>query len=105
MVDGTGGFCTFALSLFGPRLFVKGGAEGVYCGGFPELGLGVALKCDDGAGRASTTLMAKVIAAFLRMSAAERADFADSLTPPVMTRAGVRVGEVRPVAGLAELLI
>ena len=49
--------------------------------------------------------MAAVIAAFVPMNAAERADFADSLTPPVMTRAGVRVGEVRPVAGLAELLV
>jgi len=32
--------------LFGERVFVKGGAEGVYCAGFPDLGLGVALKCD-----------------------------------------------------------
>ncbi len=48
--------------------------------------------------------MATVIAAFLPMSAAERADFADRLTPPVMTRAGVRIGEVRAVAGLADSL-
>jgi len=104
MVAGAGRFATHALSLFGARLFVKGGAEGVYCGGFPELGLGVALKCDDGASRAAETLMAAVIAALVPMSAAERADFADWLTPPVMTRAGVRIGEVRAVAGLAESL-
>lgn len=35
------------------RIFMKTGAEGVYCGGFPELGLGFALKIDDGATRAS----------------------------------------------------
>ncbi len=104
MVAGTGRFCTQTLSLFGPRLFVKGGAEGVYCGGFPELGLGVALKCDDGADRAAETLMAAVIAAFLPMSAKEQADFADRLTPPIMSRAGVKVGELRPVAGLAAQL-
>ena len=35
------------------RIFVKTGAEGVYCAAVPELGLGIALKCDDGAGRAA----------------------------------------------------
>ena len=34
------------------RIFVKIGAEGVYCAAVPELGLGIALKCDDGQGRA-----------------------------------------------------
>ena len=35
---------------FGARVFVKTGAEGVYCGALPEQGLGLAVKCDDGAG-------------------------------------------------------
>ncbi len=35
------------------RVFMKTGAEGVYCGGFPELGIGFALKVDDGTTRAS----------------------------------------------------
>jgi len=104
MVAGSGRFCTRALALFGSRLFVKGGAEGVYCGGFPDLGLGFALKCDDGASRASETLTAAVIAAFIPLGAEERADFADLLVPPVMSRVGVRIGEVRPVAGLDEAL-
>ncbi len=34
-------------------LFLKTGAEGVYCGGIPARGLGFALKVDDGAKRAS----------------------------------------------------
>lgn len=43
------------------RVFMKTGAEGVYCGGFPELGLGFALKIDDGTTRASAgTAMALV---------------------------------------------
>jgi L-asparaginase II len=32
---------------------MKTGAEGVYCGAFPELGLGFALKVEDGARRAA----------------------------------------------------
>lgn len=35
------------------EIFLKTGAEGVYCGCFPKLGLGFALKIDDGTKRAS----------------------------------------------------
>ena len=35
------------------QVFMKTGAEGVYCGGFAELGLGFALKIDDGTKRAA----------------------------------------------------
>jgi len=104
MIAGTGRFDTEALELFGRRLFLKSGAEGVYCAAFPDLGLGLALKCDDGNGRASETLMVSVIEAFLPLSDAERAAFAGRLAPSVSTRAGVRVGEVRPVAGLVAAL-
>src|SRR5665213_2658627 len=48
MIAGTGRFDTEALTLFGRRLFIKSGAEGVYCAGFPDLRLGPALQCDDG---------------------------------------------------------
>jgi L-asparaginase II len=104
MVAGAGRFCTQALSLFSDRLFVKGGAEGVYCAAFPQLGLGVALKCDDGAARASEATMAAVIDAFVPMSESERSAFAARLAPVVMSRAGKNVGEIRPVAGLVESL-
>ena len=43
------------------RIFVKIGAEGVYCAAVPELGLGIALKCDDGAGRAAEVIVAAVL--------------------------------------------
>ena len=108
MVAGSGRFCTDAMTLFGRRVFVKTGAEGVFCAAFPELGLGVALKCDDGAGRAAETAMAAVIEAFLvpgldrGMSEAERLTFAGRLAPPVLSRRGVKVGEIRAVAGLVE---
>ncbi len=43
------------------RVFIKTGAEGVYCGGFPEHEVGFALKIDDGTTRASAgTAMAIV---------------------------------------------
>ncbi len=104
MVAGTGRFCTDAMAALPGRVFVKTGAEGVFCAALPELGLGVALKCDDGGTRASETMMAAVLEAFVPMSEAERATLADRLSPPILSRRGVTVGAVRPVAGLVELL-
>ncbi len=104
MVAGTDRFCTEVMTMFRGRVFVKTGAEGVFCAAFPDLGLGVALKCDDGATRASETMMAAVIDAFVPMSESERARFAGRLAPPVTTRKGVIVGAVRPVAGLVDSL-
>lgn len=53
MVAGPGRLDTVAITALAPKVFTKTGAEGVYCGAFPELGLGFALKIDDGARRAS----------------------------------------------------
>ena len=61
MVAGTGRFDTRLMQAV-PRAFIKVGAEGVYCGCVPHAGLGIAVKCDDGAGRAAETAMAEVLA-------------------------------------------
>jgi L-asparaginase II len=61
MVAGTGRFDTDLMKAI-PRVFVKGGAEGVHCGCIPHAGLGIAIKCDDGAGRAGEVAMASVLA-------------------------------------------
>ena len=104
MVAGTDRFCTDVMAALPGRVFVKTGAEGVFCAALPELGLGVALKCDDGATRASETMMAAVIEAFVPMSEAERERLGARLSPPLLSRRGARVGAVRPVAGLVESL-
>jgi L-asparaginase II len=101
-VAGTGRFCTDLMTAFAGALFIKGGAEGVYCGAFPELGLGVALKCDDGAQRGSEAMMAAVIAALLSPADGARDALARRLNAPVETRRRVKVGEIRPVSGLVE---
>lgn len=53
LVAGVGRADTTVMRKLPGRIFMKTGAEGVYCGGFPELGIGFALKIDDGATRAS----------------------------------------------------
>jgi L-asparaginase II len=83
------------------RIFTKTGAEGVYCAAIPELGLGIALKCDDGAGRAADATLAAVLAKFLRKDAAVAANLAGLANPPVESRKGAKVGSLRPTAALA----
>ena len=65
IVAGTGRFDTEAMTRLGARAFTKSGAEGVFCAALPELGLGLAVKADDGAGRAAEVMIAALIAKFL----------------------------------------
>jgi L-asparaginase II len=94
-VAGTGRFCTEIMQLFGARVFVKTGAEGVYCGALPEQGLGIALKCDDGAARAAQAIMAALIARFLPLGDDERAALAPFLHTPLRNWNGFEVGAIR----------
>ncbi len=94
-VAGTGRFCTAIMERFGTRYFIKTGAEGVYCAALPEHGLGVALKCDDGAGRAAEVMMA---ATLLRLSRSinEQEQLEPFTQVMLRNRNGIAVGEVRP---------
>ncbi len=94
-VAGTGRFCTEIMKLLGARVFVKTGAEGVYCGALPEQGLGIAIKCDDGAGRAAETIMAAIIARCLPLEPAERAALARFTQPVLRNWNGFEVGALR----------
>jgi L-asparaginase II len=62
MVGGTDRFDTRVMQRLGERVFCKVGAEGVHCAALPELGLGVAIKMDDGnTARAVEVVMAAVL--------------------------------------------
>ncbi|MGE0750777.1 MAG: asparaginase [Variibacter sp.] len=99
-VAGSGRFCTKVMEHFGARVFVKTGAEGVFCGALPELGLGIAVKADDGAKRAAETMMAAMIARFVSLMDADRT-FLDPLLAPVMTNwNGLEVGKLQATDAL-----
>ncbi len=99
-VAGTGRFCTEIMELFGERTFVKTGAEGVYCGALPRQGLGIAIKCDDGAARAAQAVMAATIARFLPLEAAERAALEPLVRPVLRNWNGFEVGAIRVTAAI-----
>jgi L-asparaginase II len=60
LVAGTNRFDTVLMQAV-PRAFIKTGAEGVYCACIPHAGLGIALKIDDGASRASQLSIARLL--------------------------------------------
>jgi len=95
-VAGTGMFATEVMSHFGPRVLVKGGAEGVYCGLVPEQGLGIAIKCADGAARAAEVMMATILMRLI----GEDPLLARYARPAVRNWRGTVVGEMRPTAEL-----
>jgi L-asparaginase II len=101
-VAGTGRFCTGIMQHFGARAFVKTGAEGVYCGALPELGLGIAIKCDDGGKRAAEVAMAAMIARFLPLDAGDEIALAPFLRPELRNWNGIAVGAVAPVRDLLD---
>jgi len=74
MVAGTGRLDTRLMEHFGARLFCKVGAEGVYCAALPELGLGIALKMDDGnTARAAEVALVALVESLLPLADADRA--------------------------------
>ena len=101
LIAGEGMLDTRLAERFGTRLFTKMGAEGVFCAAFPERGLGLALKCDDGALRGSQSILVELVAAIMDWGGDERAAFADVLDPVLRNWNGIEVGRVRGTAALA----
>jgi L-asparaginase II len=93
MVAGSNRFCTRVMERV-PRAFVKGGAEGVYCGVVPHAGLGIALKCDDGAHRASETAMAALLASLPVWTETERQSLGTFAATDLSNWRKTRVGDV-----------
>jgi len=96
---GTGRFCTEIMTAFGPRVYVKSGAEGMCCAALPEQGLGIAVKSDDGAGRAGEVMMAATLARVLNADV-DRAALEKFIRPALRNWNGTLVGEIRPTAAI-----
>lgn len=101
LVAGTKRFDTVIMEAFGKAVLVKTGAEGVYAGSVPDLGLGIALKCEDGTTRASEAMMAVCLAALLEERPASLERY---LNLELKNRNGWKVGCVKPVDGLLDKL-
>lgn len=97
MVAGTGRYCTEVLRATGGAALIKTGAEGMFCAALPQYGLGVALKCDDGATRAAEIMLSAVLRHIGVLDDTMEAALAGRITAPVTNRNGQQVGDVRAV--------
>ncbi len=97
MVAGSGRFDTRLMQAV-PRVFVKGGAEGVHCCCIPHAHIGIALKCDDGAGRASETALAALLASLDVWTAEEKEKLRGFIHSDIENWRKIHVGDVHAVA-------
>ena len=98
LMSGTGRACATLIRACEGQAAVKTGAEGFFGAWIPAMGLGVAIKIDDGAGRASETAMAGVLDQLGLLGSDPRARAL--LCAPVLNTRGAIVGERHPSAAL-----
>jgi L-asparaginase II len=101
IVAGQGRFDTEVMTILGGRAFTKSGAEGVFCAALPDLGLGIAVKADDGAGRAAQAMIAALLLRLGGFDEGLRARLAPFVRPRLFNWNGIEVGVLRPAGPLA----
>jgi L-asparaginase II len=100
LVDGTGGMTTTVMTVASASVRLKPGAEGVFCAALPALGLGVAIKIEDGGGRAADLAMASLLDRLGCFTAEQRSALESFLAPRIWTVAGKEAGRLQPGAAL-----
>jgi L-asparaginase II len=102
MVAGTGRACT-AIMTASPEILVKTGAEGVYAAALPSRGLGIALKVEDGAGRAASVALLALLDGLGAIDEPACAALAELARPKLRNHRGVLVGRIEPAPGWPDL--
>jgi L-asparaginase II len=93
-VAGTGRACTKLMSIAPGRIFAKTGAEGVFCAAIPEQGIALALKCDDGNGRASEAMVTATLARFFDKGSDVHAGLMAMANKALHNWNGIHVGDI-----------
>jgi L-asparaginase II len=97
LFGGTDRFDTVMLQETNGAVIAKVGAEGVHCVAVPALGLGLAVKVEDGAQRAQHIAVLVALQKLGVLPAELPPRLGEFLRRPVRNTRGERVGEVRPV--------
>lgn len=96
MVSAPRAFNTELLAALGPNAAAKGGAEGAFCLGLADQGLGVAVKIADGNARAIPAVVLAVLEQLDAVPAEAREALREFLAPAVRNCRGELVGKIRP---------
>ena len=97
--------CTRLMKTAPGRIFAKTGAEGVFCAALPDLGIGIAAKCDDGASRAADAVVAALLAKILESDAETHQALMEQANRPIRNWKGLETGSIRVVDGLADGIV
>jgi L-asparaginase II len=102
LVAGTGRLCTELMAAAKGAVLAKVGAEGVYCAALPALGLGVALKVEDGDGRCSPPALLAVLRQVgeRRGFSLPEAGLGHHAEPPLRSTRGELTGSLRATGTL-----
>ena len=101
----TGGdarFSTVLMQATQGRLVAKGGAEGLECVGVPERGLGLAVKCEDGAARAVAPAVIALLEHLDLLDAPARSGLGSWRTPALKNVVGLEVGHLEPELAILQ---
>lgn len=94
MVEGQGRFPTDAMAAARGQLIVKSGGEGVMACALPKPGLGLALKAEDGAGRAATVAAAEALLHLDQWDRPAQDVLRAHARPELINRAGIAIGRI-----------
>lgn len=103
LVAGTGRIDTVLMRAAKGRVAIKAGAEGYFAAILPEAGLGIAIKCDDGASRAAETIIAALLDKLGLVP--DQKEAREFLRAPIRNTRNQIVGERRPAPALAQAAI
>ncbi len=98
LVGGTDRFDTVLMEETNGRVVAKIGAEGVHSVAVPELGIGFAVKVDDGAQRAQFPAVLRILQIYEILPAQLPSRLEEFLRRPVRNTRGETVGEIRLVS-------
>lgn len=101
-VAGTGRACTALMQLAPGRIFAKTGAEGVFCAAIPEKGIAIALKCDDGTGRAAEAVVMATLARFFEKGGEVHEGLMAMANKSLRNWNGIHVGDIRVTSALTN---
>jgi L-asparaginase II len=102
VIGGHGRFSSELMAATHGRLLSKVGAEGLECVAWTERGLGVAVKCEDGAQRATEPATLALLERLGALGETERQTLASFRSPRITNAVGLDVGRIeadlRPIA-------
>jgi L-asparaginase II len=104
LASGQDMFDASVMKTLGSRIYLKSGAEGIICASLPSMGLGIIVKCTDGAERAARVMMGSVIEALIPLAEQERRALNPVFYPAITDMAGEPVGQLMPSDDFLDVL-